>query len=342
MPAIREPAQTDAMAHQHMPLHDAGPCGLLISECLRAAIAAPSIHNSQPWLFRPYANRIDVLVDRRRQLRVADPDGRELHVSVGAALFNLRVAMLAGGREPLVRLLPDSDEPDLAATVTVGPAARTAPEIRMLAEAIPRRQTNRRPFGSTRIPQAILDAVVAAAVSEGGTLVMVDPAIRSAVLSLVRYAEPRQRADERYRTELAEWTAAGPARDDGVPPEVFGPRPELASLPLRDFDLAHTTDRGVARFEREPTLAVLSTVGDTRQDWLQAGQALERVLLTATAHGLATTPLTQILAVPRLRQILAAPHRPRAVQSILRLGYAGRVAATPRRPLADVVLRPPA
>jgi nitroreductase len=333
-----EPAETDAMAHQELPSCDAGPFGPLMSACLRGAIAAPSIHNTQPWLFRPRATTIDVLVDRRRQLRVADPDGREMHVSVGAALFNLRVAMLAEGRQPMVRLLPDQDDPDLVATVTVGPAVRTPPDVRTLAEAIPRRQTNRRPFGSIPIPQPVLDAVVAAATAECGNLTVVDPAVRSAVLSLIRSAEHRQRADQRYRTELAEWTAPEPERDDGVPPAAFGPRPELASLPLRDFDLAHTSDRGVARFEREPTLAVLSTVADTRQDWLQAGQALERLLLTATAHGVATTPLTQILAVPRLREILGTPHRPRAVQSIVRLGYAGRVAATPRRPLGEVVL----
>jgi nitroreductase len=319
----------------------AGPLDSVMSAAIRAAIAAPSLHNSQPWLFRPRGTTIDVLVDPRRQLPVADPDGREMHVSVGAALFNLRMAMLAEGRQPLVRLLPDPDEPDLAATVTVGPAVSAPAEIRTLAEAIPRRQTNRRPFGSTPIPQQILDAVVVAAAAEGANLVMVDPDIRSAVLSLIRSSENRQRADQRYRRELAEWTAARPERGDGVPAEVFGPRPELASLPLRDFDLAHTTDRGVARFEREPTLAVLSTVGDSRQDWLRAGQALERVLLTATVHGLATTPLTQILAVPRLRQILGTPHRPAAVQSILRLGYAGRVAATPRRSVADVLIDPP-
>jgi nitroreductase len=338
MAAGREPAETEAMAHQELPSCDVGSLDPLMLACLRAAVAAPSIHNSQPWLFRPGAATIDVLVDRRRQLRVADPDGREMHVSVGAALFNLRVAMLAEGRQPVVQLLPDPDEPDLAATVTVGPAVATPPDIRTLAEAIPRRQTNRRPFGSTPIPQPILDAIVTAATAEGGDLAVVDPAIREAVLSLVRSAEHRQRVDQRYRAELAEWTAPGPDRDDGVPPAVFGPRPELASLPLRDFDLSHTSDRGVARFEREPTLAVLSTVADTRQDWLQAGQALERVLLTATAHGVATTPLTQILAVPRLRRVLGTPHRPRVVQSILRLGYAGRVAATPRRPLAAVVL----
>jgi nitroreductase len=316
-----------------------GTPGPAMTACLQAAIAAPSIHNSQPWLFRPHGIAVDVLVDRSRHLTATDPDRREVYVSVGAAVLNLRLAVLAGGRQPLVRLLPDPDRPDLAATVGVGPAVAVTPDIRELADAIPRRQTNRRPFGSTPIPTRILDKLSAAARAEGASLVVLDRATRAAVLSLTRSAEHQQRADPSYRTELAEWTTPGRHRDDGVPPAAFGPRPELAALPLRDFDLAHATERRVARFEAEPTIAVLYTAGDRARDWLGAGQALERVLLTATVHGLASTPMTQAIEVPQLRQLLSAPEELNSVQSIVRLGYAGRGPRTPRRPLTDVLVR---
>src|SRR4029453_18255107 len=84
---------------------------------LRAAVAAPSVYNTQPWLFRVTEREIEVYADPTRQLGVVDPRGRELMISVGAALFNLRVAMLADGRTPTVRLFPDGAEPDLVATV---------------------------------------------------------------------------------------------------------------------------------------------------------------------------------------------------------------------------------
>ena len=83
---------------------------------------------------------------------------------------------------------------------------------------------------------------------------------------------------------------------------------------------------------------MLSTPGDTIRDWLCAGQVLERVLLTATAHGLATTPLTQAIEIPQLRELLNTPQQPGKVQSIVRFGYAGRVRQAPRRPLTDVLL----
>jgi hypothetical protein len=44
---------------------------------------APSLHDSQPWLFQIGDDRVDVYADRTRQLEVLDPAGRELLISVG-------------------------------------------------------------------------------------------------------------------------------------------------------------------------------------------------------------------------------------------------------------------
>lgn len=316
-----------------------GVPGAAMAACLEAAIRAPSVHNTQPWLFRLRGAAIDVLVDPRRQLKIADPDGREMHISVGAALLNLRAAIFAAGRQPHVRLLPDHHQPDVVATVTIGAEVPVGPDDQALADAITLRRTNRRPFGSTPIPHAVIAALINAASTEGGILdVVEDPGTRATLFDLERTADRRNQADPLYRAELAAWTNPAPERGDGVPPEAFGPRPELVTIPTRDFDLARTTDRRVARFEPEPTIALLSTAGDTRRDWLNAGQALERVLLTATVHGVSTMPMTQALEMPDLRQLLSTPTRALMAQSVVRLGYAGRGTPTPRRPIADVLV----
>jgi hypothetical protein len=315
-----------------------GTPGPAMARCLRAAIAAPSIHNTQPWRFRLRGSAVDVLIDRERQLTVADPDGREMHVSVGAAVNNLRIAILAEGRTAVLRLLPEPNDSDLAATVTVGRPAPAQPHIRALAEAIPRRRTTRRPFWTSPALRPVLPELVEAATAEGGRLTILDDAARRTVLDVIRRAEERLRAEPEYQAELAAWTATDADRGDGVPPEAFGPRAQLAALPMRDFDPARTGRRPVAPFESEPIIAVLSTPGDTRRDWLIAGLALERVLLTATMHTVATAPLTQALEVPQLRRLLTTDHEPGMIQSVLRLGYAGSGPGTPRRALADVLV----
>jgi hypothetical protein len=316
-----------------------GP-GRLLRECLLAAIAAPSVHNTQPWLFRPHGNAVDVLVDRRRQLRVLDPSGREMFVSVGAAVFNLRVALGAHGWQAGTQVTPEPAEPDLAARVTAVRQAATTPAATALAEAIPRRHTNRRPFADTPLPPAVLAELAGAATAEAAALLVADRALRDGVLSLTRTAENRMRRDRRYRDELANWTTPpGIGRRDGVPREAFGPRDTDGALPLRDLALGHAAPTAVVEFESDPVILLLFTPGDTPGDWVRAGMALQRVLLTATVRGLAATPLTQLTEVPPLRELLADSAAGRVVQTVLRIGYPSTpAAATPRRPLEDVLV----
>jgi nitroreductase len=89
-------------------------------------------------------------------------------------------------------------------------------------------------------------------------------------------------------------------------------------------------------------LVLLFTAGDGPADWMRAGAALQRVLLTATVRGLAATPLSQMLEVPKLRGLLADTVIGQVAQSVLRIGYATTPAPpTPRRPVEDVIAAPP-
>jgi hypothetical protein len=58
-----------------------------------AAAWAPSVHNAQPWRFTVGGQQISLHADAGRQLAVADPDGREMMISCGAALFTARLAL---------------------------------------------------------------------------------------------------------------------------------------------------------------------------------------------------------------------------------------------------------
>jgi nitroreductase len=110
-------------------------------------------------------------------------------------------------------------------------------------------------------------------------------------------------------------------------------------LPLRDFALGLGAPTATVAFEPDPTLILLYTGGDTPTDWLRAGAAMERVLLTATQRGLAATPLSQLLEVPRLRAQLADYVNRQVLQTVLRLGYPTTQARpTPRRPLNDLLV----
>ncbi|MFR9777055.1 Acg family FMN-binding oxidoreductase [Micromonospora sp. MS34] len=339
MGACRRKREADGMTDRVWCQEDGAP-GQALRECIAAAVAAPSIHNTQPWLFRGCDGVLEVMVDTTRRLTAVDHDGREMLVSVGAALFNLRVAVRAHGRQPVVALMPDPARPELVARVQLGPDEAPTPSVAALAGAIPLRHTNRRPYQDQPVPPAVLTELGVAAEREGATLLVADGELRSAVLSLVRTADNAMREHPAYRAELAAWTTpGGVGRRDGVPRQAFGPRDARRAIPLRDFSLGNAAPTATARFEPDPTMILLFTGGDTRADWVRAGSALERLLLTATIRGLAATPLSQVVEVPRLRGLLADPAGGSFLQTVLRVGYPSMpVLATPRRSLDEVIV----
>jgi nitroreductase len=95
--------------------------------------------------------------------------------------------------------------------------------------------------------------------------------------------------------------------------------------------------RRAEKFESYPTIAVLTTGGDEPTDWVRAGQALQRVLLVATRRHLATTPISQPVEIPAIREVLTDRRAGRFAQMVIRLGYGPPAPATPRRPIAEVL-----
>ncbi|WP_239082759.1 Acg family FMN-binding oxidoreductase [Actinoplanes teichomyceticus] len=317
----------------------AAPARAVLESCVRAATAAPSLHNSQPWLFRIGADSVEVYADQSRRLDVLDPAGRELMISVGAAVLTLRLSLRAAGHLPHLEVFPDPQQPELAARVTcAGPATVTA-AVERLAAAIGHRHTNRYPFSRAAVPADAIEHMIDAAATEHARLTLANPVSRNAIIALSQAAGRRQRATGGYRAELARWTTHRIPRRDGVPPSVIGPWDAMEMLPLRDFGLLQPQlSRPTEAFEPYPSVMVLATRGDDRAAWLAAGQALQRVLLTATWLNLATTPISQAVEVPGIREQLTDTGAGLWAQIILRVGYGRPATATPRRRLEEVLL----
>jgi nitroreductase len=310
----------------------------VIAGWLGSATLAPSMHNTQPWRFR--VSRADQIIelyaDPSRMLKDGDPHGRAVHISCGAALFNLRLAVAVGGREAVVRLLPDPGQPQLLAELRLAGPYRPGEADTELHAAITARHTNRQPFSNRPVPPGVLAELVQSASSEGATLHFPDHSETSRLLHLISDAERDLLADPGYRTELAQWV--GENRDrDGIPSSALGPRDPVGRTPVRDFTPDQHQPLGYAWFEENPQLAVLSTAGGTRKDWMHAGQALQRVLLNATAHGIAAAPLTQPLETADAWLVRDPREDAEQPQMILRLGYGLPASATPRRPVSDVL-----
>jgi hypothetical protein len=320
----------------------AGQVGYLV----RVAARAPSLHNTQPWRFKVSEDAIELYADRRRQLP-EDPDGREMLISCGAALYGLRLAVRSLGHLPEVDLLPGraGSRPTAAgplARVRLGAAAPITPEEHKLLAAVPHRHTHRGPFEPGPLPAGLLPGLRRDAAAEGATLTVVEPELHGQDLAaIVALASLRQALDPASRAGVESWTRdlGSPARD-GVPAYAFPPTPDEPAgwLPPRDFDLGRGLGRLPAAQLPAPVTAILVTPGDGEDDWLRAGQALHRLLLRAAGRwvfgNLQTQPLKVVWVRAQMRSQLNLPGWP---QMLVQFGLARTTHPTARRPPAELI-----
>jgi len=174
---------------------------------------------------------------------------RELSLTSGASLLNVRLLIRVLGLHPAVRLLPDPERPNLLAIV--------------------------RPQGLRVITSA--DRLIAAGIvllGAGGTTVAY-----SASPAPARTALPDNLLGLFQRAAKVEhgWAAMIPA---GALPPTMEPT------------------------SGQPTCGssvVIGTVLDSPVARLQAGQAMQRALLTATVNGVAARPVPAVLSQPAVR-----------------------------------------
>jgi Nitroreductase family len=310
-----------------------------VEQVIAAAIAAPSVLNTQPWRFHAHDGVIDVYAVPTRGLPAVDPAAREAHISCGAAVLNLRLALTAIGRTPIVRLLPDRENRAHVARVRVGGPTTPSSDERRLADAIAHRRTSRQPFSGAPVPQHVIDALGTAAEVEGARLNVVPAWRRGIVIRAVQEANLAQQADTRVSDELDRWTLHRSESDAGIPDKALGPRPTDPGAVFRDLALDRPVEgRPSAEFENEPLLAVVLTVTDDQAAWLRAGLALERVLLVATSLNVSAGLLTSPLEVSSLRRLLVDEVASRGhPQVLLRLGYGPEQPVSPRRNITAVL-----
>ena len=318
------------------------PDGDTVCAALTLAGRAPSVHNSQPWLWRVGPHSLHLYADRSLHLQHTDPDQRDFIVSCGAALNHCVIALAALGWHATIHRLPNPNEPDHLAAIKVHRHAATETD-KALAAAIAARRSDRRNFSARPVDLGDIASMGARAARMGVSIRRVETT--SDFKAILTQAVWRHAYDSDYVRELTTWsgrygaTAGVPARNapESDPASAVPSRSFAGPVLDRSPDAPPAYDNGV--------LLAFGTFADDDLSRLRAGEATSAALLIATTRGLATCLVSEVLEVVETRKMLQSEifddrHHP---QMLVRVGWAPVDAeplpATPRRPVGDRVTR---
>lgn len=307
----------------------------------RASLRAPSVFNTQPWIWHLTGDTLALLADPTRRLGVTDAEGRLLLLSCGGALQHARITLAAAGWRTEVQRLPDERRPDLLARIRVTGRAEPDPAAKELADAISRRRTDRRAFGDRKVSEDMLRRLRRLVEAEGAYLhVVPDDRVPELAISVDEAADAEY-FDPAYRSELTQWTSRPAWSGDGVP-SATAVQPALRRVPVRNFlpDGSAGLLAG-ADHDEGATFVIIFGEGDRPVDLLHGGEAMSALLLRATADGMSAAPISEAVEVawPRrlLRGMLSGIGEP---YLIVRLGYVDSpeiLPVTPRRSVDEVI-----
>ena len=314
-----------------------------LAGAVEIARAAPSVHNTQPWRWRlGDGGWLQLRAERRRQLAVADPDGRLLTQSCGAALHHVRLALAAAGSQATVDRLPDASDPDLLATIRLGGGQEPDPQAASLLSCVSLRRTDRRPVTDRPVQEEALEAIRAAAEGEGTHLHLLRRENVVELTQAMSQADTTEVSEMEHRTEIAAWIGGDRPDRTGVPSNAIPDQPLQTRVQLRYFGPPGTLPSDGGGHDASATYAILHGEADTAQAWLRAGEALSACWLTAMRHGVSVLPITAVVEVLSTRLVLT-----RMLSGLgnpylaMRLGHPDPAIhlppAPPRLPTADIL-----
>ena len=322
------------------PTRPRAPAEGLTRWVVEQACTAPSVHNTQPWLWRTRGPEIELHADRSRQLDAADPTGRDLAISCGAALHHAQVATRALSYAVVADLLPDEGDPDLLAALHLTAGERT-PRAAVDFRAMERRCTDRRRFTTWRVPDERLARLAGSVGVPGVDVVpLTDRTSRLRAELLVGRALSRQASDPRFAAEQEAWVDHD--RGDGIPVGALPPSPHSVGPPNR-FGRTSLLDPDEVLRSSDGVLAVC-TDADDLESWLRAGIALSTLWLEATIEGLSVVPISQVIELDETREALRDQVFGNLIapQILVRIGWQeigrSQLPRTPRRSVDEVLL----
>jgi hypothetical protein len=318
-------------------------------ELIRAAVQAPSGHNSQPWKFCIDSSSIEVVPDFSKALPVVDANHRELYISLGCAVENLCLAAKEKGYQPTPSIV-QKDDTTYSIRVEL---AKDQVYHDPLYQAMDTRQTNRSEYNSRMIEPDTISMIREVACQEGTQFYMY-PREDDRYKRLSEYiyrGNAIQMQDKAFKQELLSWIRFNKKHiqktNDGLTHEAIGTPAipiflgkMIVSMFLKPKAQNKTDQK---KLESSSHLVLFTTQNNTPPEWINLGRTLERFLLKTTSLGIANAYMNPPCEVNTLAEELRESFTENREYPalLLRIGYAEPMPYAPRKEVEKVICNSP-
>lgn len=320
-----------------------------LSSLIQWAVLAPSSHNTQPWSFSVENNSIKVAPNLERKLAISDPTRREMYISLGTAIGNLKVAANYFGLRTDEQLIQDEETGITQKVIRFKPGHTRTEEDSILFKAITQRVSNRNPHEMSlgkKIPEE-MKMTIANLTEEGIDIDLLEHREKlSQVASLVNTGQKAVLLDSKFTAELSNWVKHNQTDSPlGMPAFGFGMSGIQAQIFVRGIRMGGSLVAGVRADEEEKLIknktagiGIISTEKDEPEYWMKAGEKFQKIALKAASSGLSANVLAVLVETgdlhKNLKNVIGTDYRP---QVMFRLGYPiGSIPHAPRLQAKEV------
>lgn len=274
---------------------------------LQYGVLAPSTHNSQPWNFKIDGESCTIIRNDDHPIVYADPQGRDLAISLGCLIENLVIAAKYFKVFKDVEYVGDGS---IVARVNFanlqGEERGTDQQFKPLLDAILYRVTARGIFENEALDAKTKETLRQVDSPTGVALYLLEEKAQ-----VIRIAELTQQGlrmaykDPKFRNEMSQWfNSSFSGKPTGIPGySVRMPAALSIVFPwlVRNFDIGKKL--GVLNYESirsAPAALVITAPKNSPEVWLDVGRYAERLMLQANALGYKTSIFTAAIEMGEL------------------------------------------
>jgi hypothetical protein len=305
-----------------------------IHKILHYASLAGSSHNSQPWKVEVFPNdSILVFADTSRLLKVVDPKGIELFISIGAFIENLDIAANAFGYTAEITLSDagrDSELPVAAIRLVKTGQPQQLGDLKELEL----RTTLRIPFDTNAIKNEDREKLISLAPANITFVPSGSPDGRFVAKKELE-AYTKQAKQKEAQDELASWIRFSNkdvnSKRDGLTPAGMGIK-GIGGFVVRNFLKPEDSKKesfvnsGIEKTQTQTENCggwiLISTENENVTEWINVGRIYERLNIQCRSMNLGLHPMNQLIEVPGIEKEVNDKLAPgRNIRFVARIGY---------------------